>query len=260
MWPPTSSTAMRCGINPTREQTQPVLTEDGNAARLHPGAAAGDDRLSPRRPTIRCWTTIALQQIGRPLEQAFGAAERARYWQIFSDRGSSGPRGLPGRLATVSAPVSTTIHSCSTCRSTSWNTHFRPCCIPAHWRPWRTWHRWETPVVLSTATWYSSRARSNAPGSGAPSRAASSSTCTRSGCRPRAAALPGGALRHGDDKPNPIGRDEIRLGAKLTTVFVRQGHYALAAQSNAGLPAPDRAIERSATCQNLNISDFQVHP
>jgi hypothetical protein len=49
------------------------------------------------------------------------------------------------------------------------------------------------------------------------------------------------------------------LGAKLTTVFVRQGHYALAAQSNGGLPAPDRVIERIGDLQNLRIADFQVN-
>jgi FMN phosphatase YigB (HAD superfamily) len=61
-----------------------------------------------------------------------------------------------------------------------------------------------------------------------------------------------------DDKPNLLAAMKSVLGAKLTTVFVRQGHYALAAQSNAGLPAPDRVIERIADLQKLNMSDFQL--
>src|ERR1700730_15822758 len=62
-----------------------------------------------------------------------------------------------------------------------------------------------------------------------------------------------------DDKPNILEAMKSVLGAKLTTVFVRQGHYALAAQSNGGLPAPDRVIERIGDLQDLGISDFQVN-
>jgi len=61
-----------------------------------------------------------------------------------------------------------------------------------------------------------------------------------------------------DDKPNLLAAMKSVLGEKLTTVFVRQGHYALAAQSNAGLPAPDRVIERIGDLQNLGISTFQL--
>src|SRR6202166_3656530 len=61
-----------------------------------------------------------------------------------------------------------------------------------------------------------------------------------------------------DDKPNLLAAMKSILGAKLTTVFVRQGHYALAPQSNSGLPAPDRVIERIGDLRNLDISDFQV--
>jgi FMN phosphatase YigB (HAD superfamily) len=61
-----------------------------------------------------------------------------------------------------------------------------------------------------------------------------------------------------DDKPNLLAAMKSILGAKLTTVFVRQGHYALAAQSNSGLPAPDRVIERIGDLQKFGLSDFQV--
>ena len=62
-----------------------------------------------------------------------------------------------------------------------------------------------------------------------------------------------------DDKPNLLAAMKSTLKGKLTTVFVRQGHYALAQQSNAGLSAPDRVIERIGDLQNLNMSDFQVN-
>jgi FMN phosphatase YigB (HAD superfamily) len=61
-----------------------------------------------------------------------------------------------------------------------------------------------------------------------------------------------------DDKPNLLAAMKSVLGAKLTTVFVRQGHYALAAQSNAGQPAPDRVIERIGDLQKFGLSDFQI--
>ncbi len=47
-----------------------------------------------------------------------------------------------------------------------------------------------------------------------------------------------------DDKPQLLAAMKRTLGAKLTTVFVRQGHYA-AASANATIdPVPDRSIER----------------
>ena len=52
-----------------------------------------------------------------------------------------------------------------------------------------------------------------------------------------------------DDKPNLLAAMKSALGEKLTTVFVRQGHYALAAGSNAVQPPPDRAIERIGDLQ-----------
>lgn len=61
-----------------------------------------------------------------------------------------------------------------------------------------------------------------------------------------------------DDKPNLLSAMKATLERKLTTVFVRQGHYALAAQSNDIWPPPDRVIERISDLITLNLSDFQV--
>jgi hypothetical protein len=63
-----------------------------------------------------------------------------------------------------------------------------------------------------------------------------------------------------DDKPNLLAAMKSKLGRKLTTVFVRQGHYALAAGSNAVQPSPDRVIERIGEILALNSSDFKVPP
>ena len=61
-----------------------------------------------------------------------------------------------------------------------------------------------------------------------------------------------------DDKSNLLAAMKTTLGAKLTTVFVRQGHYALAAESNSAVPPPDLAIERIADLLSLKLSDFRV--
>jgi FMN phosphatase YigB (HAD superfamily) len=63
-----------------------------------------------------------------------------------------------------------------------------------------------------------------------------------------------------DDKPNLLAAMKLTLGSKLTTVFVRQGHYALAPESNSVQPAPDVVIERIGDLIHRNLSDFQVPP
>jgi FMN phosphatase YigB (HAD superfamily) len=63
-----------------------------------------------------------------------------------------------------------------------------------------------------------------------------------------------------DDKANLLAAMKSALGAQLTTVFVRQGHYALAAESNSVTPAPDLVIERIADLLNHNSTDFKVRP
>jgi FMN phosphatase YigB (HAD superfamily) len=63
-----------------------------------------------------------------------------------------------------------------------------------------------------------------------------------------------------DDKPNLLAAMKSILQSKLTTVFVRQGHYALAAESNSVKPAPDMVIERIEDLINHTLSDFQERP
>jgi FMN phosphatase YigB (HAD superfamily) len=61
-----------------------------------------------------------------------------------------------------------------------------------------------------------------------------------------------------DDKANLLAAMKSVLGAQLTSVFVRQGHYALAAESNSVVPAPDLVIERIGDLLNHNSTDFKV--
>jgi FMN phosphatase YigB (HAD superfamily) len=61
-----------------------------------------------------------------------------------------------------------------------------------------------------------------------------------------------------DDKAILLAAMKSTLGSKLSTVFVRQGHYASAPESAAAAPAPDLVIERIAELNNLSLTDFKV--
>ena len=63
-----------------------------------------------------------------------------------------------------------------------------------------------------------------------------------------------------DDKPSLLAAMKSTLKNRLTTVFVRQGHYALAPESNSVKPAPDMVIERIEDLIRCQLSDFKVPP
>jgi FMN phosphatase YigB (HAD superfamily) len=60
-----------------------------------------------------------------------------------------------------------------------------------------------------------------------------------------------------DDKPSLLAAMKSILKNTLTTVFVRQGHYALAADAKTADPPPDLTIERIGDLINHTHSDFQ---
>lgn len=61
-----------------------------------------------------------------------------------------------------------------------------------------------------------------------------------------------------DDKAHLLAAMKSALGARLSTVFVRQGHYAFAPESEAAQPRPDLTIERIQDLKNLSLTDFEV--
>jgi hypothetical protein len=61
-----------------------------------------------------------------------------------------------------------------------------------------------------------------------------------------------------DDKPNLLAAMKTALKDKLTTVFVRQGHYAIAPESASVTPSPDMTIERIGDLIDYHSTDFQV--
>jgi FMN phosphatase YigB (HAD superfamily) len=61
-----------------------------------------------------------------------------------------------------------------------------------------------------------------------------------------------------DDKANILAAMKSSLGAQLTTVFVRQGHYANAAESASAAPPPDLSIARIGDLTDYRLHDFKV--
>lgn len=59
-----------------------------------------------------------------------------------------------------------------------------------------------------------------------------------------------------DDKPQLLAAMKQILGARLTTVFVRRGHYALQSTGTAIHPPPDLAIEGPGELIGFNLSHF----
>ena len=61
-----------------------------------------------------------------------------------------------------------------------------------------------------------------------------------------------------DDKANLLAAMKSVLGRQLTTVFVRQGHYAAAPVSKSATPAPDLTIQNIGDLINRPLADFEV--
>jgi FMN phosphatase YigB (HAD superfamily) len=61
-----------------------------------------------------------------------------------------------------------------------------------------------------------------------------------------------------DDKATLLAAMKSALGARLSTVFVRQGHYAFAPESESAAPRPDLTIERIEDLRNFSLTDFEV--
>ena len=59
-----------------------------------------------------------------------------------------------------------------------------------------------------------------------------------------------------DDKPQLLAAMKRVLGARLTTVFVRQGHYAAESVNAVIDPMPDRGIERIGDLLDCQLPDF----
>jgi FMN phosphatase YigB (HAD superfamily) len=236
-----------------------MLTQEGGADRPQPGTTTGkvvflldvDDTLLDNDRFGA--------DLGNRLEQAFGAAERARYWQIFAERREQ--LGLADYLGALQL-FRTGLDDHPQLLGMSQyllEYPFSSLLYPGALAAVAHLGSFGTPVVLSDGDVVFQ-----------PRKIQHSGIWDAVAGRVLIYVHKELVLDHVqrrypaahyvmvDDKPNLLAAMKSVLGAKLTTVFVRQGHYALAAQSNTGLPAPDRVIERIADLQKLNMSDFQL--
>ena len=70
------------------------------------------------------------------------------------------------------------------------------------------------------------------------------------------ARYPAGHYAMVDDKPKILAAMKAELGERLTTIFVRQGHYAAEAAGQAITPAPDRCIDHIAELCQFNLEQL----
>ena len=61
-----------------------------------------------------------------------------------------------------------------------------------------------------------------------------------------------------DDKPQLLAAMKQLMGDALTTIFVRQGHYAAESVNTRIEPAPDQVIERIGALCEFDLQDFQT--
>ena len=63
-----------------------------------------------------------------------------------------------------------------------------------------------------------------------------------------------------DDKPRLLAAMKTVMGERLTTVFVRQGHYASEATGHAIAPSPDLMIDRIDALTSFDLQAFDLRP
>lgn len=63
-----------------------------------------------------------------------------------------------------------------------------------------------------------------------------------------------------DDKPRLLAAMKTVMGERLTTVFVRQGHYASESAGHVIAPAPDVAIDRIDALAGFDLQAFDLRP
>jgi FMN phosphatase YigB (HAD superfamily) len=236
-----------------------MLTQEGGADRQQPGTTAGEVVFLLDVDDTLLDNDRFGANLGNRLEQAFGAAERARYWQIFAERREQ--LGLADYLGTLQLFRTGLDDDPQLLGMSQYLLEypFSSLLYPGALAAVAHLGSFGTPVVLSDGDVVFQ-----------PRKIQHSGIWDAVAGRVLIYVHKELVLDHVqrrypaahyvmvDDKPNLLAAMKSVLGAKLTTVFVRQGHYALAAQSITGLPAPDRVIERIADLQKLNMSDFQV--
>jgi FMN phosphatase YigB (HAD superfamily) len=236
-----------------------MLTEDRDTAQPRSGATAGEMVFLLDVDNTLLDNDRFTADLGSRLEQAFGAAQRDRYWQIFGDRREQ--LGLADYLGALQLFRSGLDDDPQLLGMSQYLLEypFASLVYPGALAAVAHLESLGTPVVLSDGdVVFQPRKIQHAGIWDAVAGRVLIYLHKERVLDHVQKRYPAPHYVMVDDKPNLLAAMKSVLGAKLTTVFVRQGHYALAAQSNLGTPAPDRVIERIGDLQNLDISDLQV--
>jgi FMN phosphatase YigB (HAD superfamily) len=199
--------------------------------------------------------------LGDRLEQSFGAAERARYWQIFGERREQ--LGLADYLGSLQLFRTGLDDNPDLLRMSEYMLEypFSALVYPEALEAIAHLETFGKPVVLSDGDVVFQPRKIQRAGVWNAVAGRVLIYLHKERVLDHVQRLyPATHYVMVDDKPNLLAAMKAVLGRKLTTVFVRQGHYALAAESNTRLPPPDRVIERIGDLLTFNLSDFQVRP
>jgi FMN phosphatase YigB (HAD superfamily) len=199
--------------------------------------------------------------LGDRLEQSFGAAERARYWQIFGDRREQ--LGLADYLGSLQLFRTGLDDNPHLLRISEYMLEypFSALLYPEALAAIAHLETFGMPVVLSDGdVVFQPRKIQRAGVWNAVAGRVLIYLHKERVLDHVQRRYPAEHYVMVDDKPNLLAAMKAVLGRKLTTIFVRQGHYALAAESNTPLPPPDRVIERIGELLTFDLSDFQVRP
>jgi FMN phosphatase YigB (HAD superfamily) len=199
--------------------------------------------------------------LGDRLEQSFGAAERARYWQIFGDRREQ--LGLADYLGSLQLFRTGLDDNPGLLRMSEYMLEypFSALVYPEALEAIAHLETFGKPVVLSDGDVVFQPRKIQRAGVWNAVAGRVLIYLHKERVLDHVQRLyPAAHYVMVDDKPNLLAAMKAVLGRKLTTIFVRQGHYALAAESSTRLPPPDREIERIGDLLTFNLSDFQVRP
>jgi FMN phosphatase YigB (HAD superfamily) len=197
--------------------------------------------------------------LGEHIEQAFGATERARYWKIFADRREQ--LGWADYLGSLQLFRTGLDDDPRLLRMSEFMLEypFSGLVFPQALAAIAHLSTFGTPIVLSDGdVVFQPRKIQRAGIWGAVAGRVLIYIHKEKVLDHMQHRYPAAHYVMVDDKPNLLAAMKAILGARLTTVFVRQGHYAHDVQSHTELPPPDRVIEAIGDLVKFNPTDFQV--
>jgi FMN phosphatase YigB (HAD superfamily) len=235
-----------------------MLTEDASAARLNAGSTAGDVVFLLDVDNTLLDNDRFAADLGDRLEQAFGTAERARYWRIFAEqREQLGLADYLGALQLFRTGLDDDPQLLDMSQYLL-EYPFSSLVYPDALAAVAHLGSLGTPVVLSDGdvVFQPRKIQRSGIWSAVAGRVLIYLHKERVLDHVQR-RYPAAHYVMVDDKPNLLAAMKSVLGARLTTVFVRQGHYALAAQSNTEMLPPDRVFERIGDLQNSTHQTFR---